>query len=422
MNSVVAISNKPVMRILHVLPDLQMGGGQKVVLQSIEYLDKKRFINTVCYFYPQDEMKPQFQQQGIPLQLFTHKAWWSFPKVLWAMIRFVQKQQMDLIHIQGTPIDKLYGQLVAFFCRLPVVRTLHGMKPEWRSPLVSFLRRPSPHRLLACCRAYSQRIFDRLLDPLTVQHVIAVSDDVYASWQEYLVRCHFNKQQVTVNYNGVAIGKPEEAKRAPSLRELRQELVLPDSFPILVNVGRLSWAKGQLLLVEMMSHLVTIYPKAQLLLIGSGEDQLQLQTAIKHAGLAKNIKLLGLRNDVSNVLTISDVFVFASFFEGLPLSVLEAMAAAKPVVATELPGLDKLVQTGENGYLIQNRNAVEFALAVEKIVATPQRAQTMGKAGQQLIAKHYNIEHSVAVLAQIYLSILSVFSDHERQCVKGVVK
>ena len=79
-----------------------------------------------------------------------------------------------------------------------------------------------------------------------------------------------------------------------------------------------------------------------------------------------------------------------------------------------MPGIDRLLKSGETGYLVQNRNSAEFALAVEKVIEDPQRAKSMGKAAQQLVARHYNIEHSVDVLAQIYLSILSACPDRGR--------
>ena len=119
---------KEVYRILHMLPDLALGGGQQVLLRSLKYL-RDDYKNYVCYLEPNQEMEALFVAEGVTPRLLPHGGFWTWPKALTQLVKLIREEKIDLVHIQGTPTDKLYGQTAAWLCRVPVVRTLHGMMP-----------------------------------------------------------------------------------------------------------------------------------------------------------------------------------------------------------------------------------------------------------------------------------------------------
>ena len=393
-------------RILHMLPDLKLGGGQQVVLRNIANMKGGRFLHYVCYLLPFRDMEPRFLKQGIRLLFLHHRAWWSWPWVLSRLVRFVKEQRIDLVHVQGTPVDKFYGQAAAFLCKRPAVRTLHGMKPEARR-LRDVLERPRPRTLVRWLRDKQERVIDGFLEPLTLQHVIAVSDAVLASWSGHLHKRRLCNGRITVNYNAVPVEQFAAPGDGQALERLRHEVGVGGAYPVLINVGRLSRPKGQAMLIPAMSSIVRQWPDAKLLLVGDGDARLTLAQEAAAAGLAEAVIFLGRRDDVPALLAISDVFVFCSFFEGLPLVLLEAMAACRPVVSVELPGLADIVQEGISGHLIKGRDADALARAVLDIVNDRERARAMGRRGRRLVSERFEMGASARELERVYESVLS---------------
>ena len=406
---------KPRYHVLHMLPDLRLGGGQQVLLRNITHMDPRRFVNYVCYMLPFRDMEPLFGKESVPLVFLHHRGWWSFPWVLFQLVRFIRRHRIDLIHVQGTPLDKLYGHMAALLCRLPAVRTLHGMRPEPK-PLLAVLRRPRPRQLYQWMEDRFQRGVDRLLEPLTLRHVIAVSDTVRASWLSYLQDRNICNGRVTVSHNAVPVEQFARPEDADALMQLRQEVGVGGAYPVLINVGRLSSAKGQDLLIPVMVSIVRWLPDAKLLLVGDGDLREALAQSAATAGLERSVILLGKRHDVPALLAISDVFVFCSHFEGLPLVLLEAMAAGKPVVAVDLPGLCEVVQDGATGYLVRERDAERLASAVLEVVDNRERGRKMGQSGRQLVDARFGMTTCVRRLEEVYLSVLDCDAAVAREC------
>lgn len=401
--------------ILHMLPDLRLGGGQQVLLRNITHTDRRRFVNYVCYLLPFRDMESLFEKESVALVFLHHRTWWSFPWVLFQLVRFIRRHRIDLVHVQGTPVDKLYGHMAAFLCRLPAVRTLHGMRPDPK-PLLAVLKRPRPRQFYRWVKDRFQRGVDRLLEPLTLRHVIAVSDTVGASWLSYLQDRNICNGRVTVSHNAVPVEQFAMPGDADTLKHLRQEVGVGGAYPVLINVGRLSWAKGQDMLIPVMASIVRRLPDAKLLLVGDGDLRETLAQRAATAGLERSVILLGQRHDVPALLAISDVFVFCSHFEGLPLVLLEAMAAGKPVVAVDLPGLCEVVREGTTGYLVRERDAEAFASVVLEVVDNRERARKMGRNGRQLVDARFGMTACVRRLEEVYLSVLGPDVPVVREC------
>lgn len=396
--------NKPV-TLLHSLPDLQMGGGQQLVLRNIAHSNRDRFRNTVCYFKPAREMDAQFRREADSLHFFDHRGFWSAPRVLWQLVALIRRQQVDIVHVQGTPLDKNYGQLAAWICSVPVVRTLHGMRPPAPAVLRT-LTRPRPHRVLRLARNILQGAADRLLDRATVQRVVAVSDAVCASWRPWLDRHWLRNGRVTVINNAVPVDEFAAPLPDAEREDLVRDLGIEHAYPVLINVGRLTPPKGQDLLIPVLARLVETWPAARLLLVGEGESRDALRQAAREAGVVDHVLFLGRRTDTAALLAVSDLFVFSSRFEGFPLVVLEAMAAGKPVVAVQLPGLAAVLEDGKTGYGVPTRDADAFASVVSKLAADRDHARAVGRRARQLVEQCYNLRGAVHELERLYLSLL----------------
>lgn len=389
-------------RILHALPDLALGGGQQVVLRSILHADRERFHFHVCYFRPSREMKLLFRRARVPLLFLPHSGWCQVPVNLSRLVDYVRRWRIDLIHVHGTPLDKFYGMVAAAWVGVPVVRTLHGTCREPARVWARILRPGTVRRMLS---AAVEAAADRILEPRTLSKVIAVSEEVRASWLPRLRRHGIRPDQITVNVNAVPTKAAEETQ-PEGLVEFRRELGLVGAWPVLISIGRITAAKGQDLLIPMVARLVRRWPKVRLLLVGDGELREPLRTRVRHLGLEAAVLFLGQRLDVSRLLLLSDAFLFTSHFEGVPLAVLEAMAAGKPVIAVEIPALAGVVKDGVTGRLV-SRDPDALAEAVWAVLSNGELAADMGSQGQRLAETEYGMDRFIQTLERVYLSAIS---------------
>lgn len=187
---------------------------------------------------------------------------------------------------------------------------------------------------------------------------------------------------------------------------MRTSLGLAGSQPILICVGRLVSGKGQRLWLPVMRDLQRDWPAACLVLVGDGPDRPLIGSEIQRLGLTDSVKVLGVRNDVRELLDIADVFVSASLTEGFGLSVLEAMAAGKPVVALKLPALAEFITDGVSGILVHSATQDALTNALRQLLSDPDRMQGIGDAAREA-ARGFTTDRTAHLLGQVYNEVLS---------------
>jgi glycosyltransferase involved in cell wall biosynthesis len=190
------------------------------------------------------------------------------------------------------------------------------------------------------------------------------------------------------------------------VKKVKNELGLNGVYPILVNVARLAPVKGQKELLEAMPHILRRFPEAKLLLAGDGPLLEELSQLRNNLRLQKQVYLLGRRDDIAALLASSDIFVFSSYYEGLPGAVIEAMAAGKPVVAFNIPALREIIQNNLNGILVSGRDVPGLAGAVIKIAEERQEALDMGEQARDIARHHFDIISNLKKLEEIYNVLL----------------
>lgn len=179
---------------------------------------------------------------------------------------------------------------------------------------------------------------------------------------------------------------------------------LPDGGPHLVAIGRLAGQKGFGLLIEAMAIAAQSLPGLRLTLVGDGELRHQIEGAISMAGLTGRIRLAGWQDEagVKRELAQATALILPSFAEGLPVVVMEAMAAGRPVIATTIAGVPELV-TPEVGWLVPAGDAAALADAIGKLAATPRETlQAMGLAGRERVFARHDIDQEARRLATLF--------------------
>jgi glycosyltransferase involved in cell wall biosynthesis len=409
-------------RILHVLPDMRMGGGQILLIRNLPKMDSSRFEHVVCYLEPNFEMVPSFQEIGVNPICLHHRGDKDF-RTVYRLVELMRREKIDLVHTNNTPLDKTYGQWAALLARIPVVNTLHGMGSQTLEPLKERAFVPnSPALARRKIHTAAQSLLDgRFVEKFnhrasctldrwrarwSIKHLIAVSDAVRRSWGWFQHDLHLPHDQVSIVYAGLDVQQVMEETPPETVAALRKELDLEDAHPLLVNVARLVPEKGQKYLIPMMKKIVKQYPKAKLIVIGDGPLEDEVQEQINQAGLQEHIKLLGTRMESSALMAMGDIFVLPSLSEGFGLVVQEAMALGKPVVAFGIPPLREFVADNVSGFLVGVEDSAAMAEKVLHLLANPDLMQEMGQAGQRIVQEKFTSETTVRNIERVYLAVL----------------
>jgi sugar transferase (PEP-CTERM/EpsH1 system associated) len=237
-----------------------------------------------------------------------------------------------------------------------------------------------------------------VLSPL-ITRFVTVSHDL-ARWLVEDVRVPARK--VLTIHNGVAL----ERFAGTSLPEARRRLGLPADVPVVGTVGRLDPVKDQAGLVRSFAAVLSAHPDALLLVAGEGPCRADLTRLIDDLGVGRQVRLLGDRPDVPTVLGALDLFVLPSIAEGMSNTVLEAMAAGLPVVATRVGGNPEMVEDGVTGRLVRPQDPAGLAAVIAAYLEDPHLRATQGKAGRQRAAEHFSLDRMCAAYTDLYRRLL----------------
>jgi len=181
---------------------------------------------------------------------------------------------------------------------------------------------------------------------------------------------------------------------------------LPTGRRALLYVGRLTRQKRVDWLIRRAPALLAALPDHDLLLVGQGQQQSRLQRLARDLGVGQRVHFAGWQTDVPAVLAAADLLLLTSRWEGLPRVVLEAMASAKPVVATAAEGIDELLRYGTGQQVVGRDDSQAFVAAVVRIARDPERAHSLGLANRRRVEQHFSIDQCVAAYQRLYESLL----------------
>jgi glycosyltransferase involved in cell wall biosynthesis len=204
--------------------------------------------------------------------------------------------------------------------------------------------------------------------------------------------------RVVVVHEGIDLGRVEAAPAA----RLHEELWLPHQAPIVGNVAALVPHKGQRHLIEAAAIVLKNVPDARFVIAGEGELRESLERQIKEHHLEKHVFLAGFRPDILSVHKAFDIFVMSSITEGLGTSLLDAMACAKPIVATTAGGMPEVVVDGRTGILVPPRDHDAMAAAIVRLLTDVEERRALGAAGEARVREHFSAERMVQDTLAVY--------------------
>jgi glycosyltransferase involved in cell wall biosynthesis len=188
---------------------------------------------------------------------------------------------------------------------------------------------------------------------------------------------------------------------------LRAELGVPPDVPLAGIVARLVPVKAHETFLEAAAELRRGHPTARFVIVGDGERRAALEAQAGALGLGDAVHFLGWRHDLASVYADLDVVCLTSLNEGSPVALIEAMAAARPVVATAVGGVPEVVRDGASGYLVPPRDPVALAARIAEVLAAPETARRLGLAARDAVYPKYTIGRLIGDLETLYLDLLT---------------
>jgi glycosyltransferase involved in cell wall biosynthesis len=240
-------------------------------------------------------------------------------------------------------------------------------------------------------------LVERLLSRVTTQF-IAISPEIAAD----LERLRIGRGKTSI----VRLGLDLEYLTKPEEGRLRQELAIPAGVPLVGIVGRLVPIKALDLFLEAAPMVFEKHPDAHFVIVGDGELWDELHEDVDRRGLAQKVHFTGWRGDLAAVYGDLDLVVCCSKNEGTPVSLIEACAAGRAVIGTQVGGIPDIIATGVNGLLVPSGDAKALAEAVQDLITNPDRRRSMGIAGRRMVMENHSADRMVRELKDVYLRLV----------------
>jgi glycosyltransferase involved in cell wall biosynthesis len=365
-------------KVLHLINDLSAGGAQS----GLFYLLKNSwtipdFSVEVCVIHEMGEFGIKLQDEGVRIHQFGFRNRYS-PKIAYQLYSLIKRGGYQVIHVHLFP-GLYWGAFLAWI--LPHCGWVYTEHSMWNK------RRELPwaRRL----EGWAYRKYDR---------IIAISESAGQSlivWQPWL------KGKLAIVPNGIDLSLFDVTEE--QARQKRVELGIDENTRIILYAGRLVKEKGADVLIQAACLLqMTDW---LLIIAGDGPEMTNLKTLCSSTGMEDRLRFLGTRLDIPQLMAVSDLVVLPSRWEGLPLTLLEAMAAGKPVVACRVGGAPEVIRDGVEGFLVPPENPEAMKVAIEKVFQEPGKAMLLGGAGKQR-ANQYSAASISLQLYSLYKQLL----------------
>lgn len=373
-------------KVLEMIDSPFLGGGQINLLSLVSSLDKSKFEVLVCS-----------GEGGALVEALKNKGITHIPisitkkfsrNTVAEIVDILSKHRIEVLHTHGG-VAGFYGRWAARKCGIPViVHTLHGIHYlHYRNVVLKFIY------------VYLEKWFSRFTDT-----VIYVCDSDKHLGKKYGL---VPERKSIVIRNGVDFLTFEKSSEKLTEKfDWQEELGIDFSQPIVGSIARLHRQKGIPYLLESAKQLSQEIPGIQFLIVGGGPWKDRLIRLKSRLGLESTVHFLGERKDVPQLLSLFNVVVLSSLWEGLPYSLLEAGALGKPVVATDVNGVKEIITDGKTGILVPARSPEKLTEALRKVIEGKELAHRLGAALKEDIQERFSLARMVSDVQNLYLSLL----------------
>ncbi len=363
-------------KICQLITELRPAGAERCVYELARRLDRDRFDVHVMALRG-GRVADWLKEEGIPVTVLDVRGRWDLMR-LYSLVGHLRAGQFDILHTHLFHAD-LIGRAGAKLVGIPhLVHTVHVAEGRFRPWQFAFARFGANH-------------YDR---------IVCVSESVQAY---HAMRAGLPDRLYTTIFNGINV---EQYKRDEEARKrLRDEWGIADDQVLLAFVGRLDRQKGIDVLLGAVSHLGARGEQVRLVVAGDGDKRNLVENFMRYGEGGAGTKWLGFVEDIPGLLSAADVLVMPSRWEGFGLAAAEAMAAAVPVIATDVAGLREVVVDDQTGIVVEPDNGQAVAGAIEKLSADADLRARLGQGGLERVRKFFPIEKNISAHEELYQQV-----------------
>lgn len=326
----------------------------------------------------------EIEKLGIPVAVFPEADWGS-GKMFLELVRKFKQSDAKIIHTHKYK-DTILAAPAAKLCGIPyVVRTVHGFREPFEG-----------------LRAFKMSLYEsieRTVHRWCVDSIIGVSSQI-----ERRYRAEGAVSRVVCIRNGIDLdGRPTQVDR----NRIRRNLGVDTGTCLIGTVGRLTPVKGLSYLLQSISILLRQRANVRLLIVGDGVIRKDLEVQARDLGISENVVFLGHREDTEELLRALDIFVLPSLNEGIPMALLEAMAASRAVVASRVGGIPEIiVEDGVEGILVEPMDVTQLAESCRRLIESPEIATKMGEQARKRVVQEFSAATMADRVAVLYKELV----------------
>jgi len=358
--------------VMQLVYSLKIGGSEKLAYTISTNLNQAMFWPSVCALDLGGELVEDLENSRIEYHVLHRQGLEA--NIFRRLYCLIKRNRIDVVHTHHFT-QLFYAAIPARLAGARIIHTEH----EFFSYLTDAFSRTMIRSLLRFC------------DGMTV-----VGQEV----SDYFVRTvGIPEGRVMVVPNSVDITKFDCDRNL-----IRGKLGLRPHEVVIGTVGRLEPEKDQKTLLEAFRQIKEVHPAARLLIVGDGSMAEELKCHAKRIGISDQTLFLGNRRDVPSLLAAMDIFVLSSIREGLPISLIEAMAARKPVVASDIGSIRDLVHDGQNGFLTPSGDPARFSRFLLRLIESTELRERLGSMGYQIVERSFSLPAMIRAYEELYRS------------------
>jgi len=371
------------LQVCHVAVGDLWAGAEVQLKVLLSKLVLRPDLNLSVILFNGGRLGKEIEKLGIPVAIFPEAEWGS-GKMFLELVRKFKQSDAKIIHTHKYK-DTILAAPAAKLCGIPyVVRTVHGLREPFEG-----------------LRAFKMSLYEsieRTVHRLCVNSIIGVSSQI-----ERRYRAEGAVSRVVCIRNGIDL---DRRLTHVDRNRLRRDLGVDSGTCLIGTVGRLTPVKGLSYLLQSISILLRQRANVRLLIVGDGVIRKDLEAQARDLGIGENVVFLGHREDTEALLQALDIFVLPSLNEGIPMALLEAMAASRAVVASRVGGIPEIVEDGVEGILVEPMDATQLAENCGRLIESPEIAMKMGEQARKRVVQEFSAVAMADRVAGLYKELV----------------
>lgn len=363
------------LKVLHIIPDLGPGGAERSLMNLLKFINKDLFEVAACSFFPRQGHMLEEELDGMGIKVFyLNKHLGLDQKIIFELYDLFKLFKPTIVHTHRHVVR--YTLIPSSLCNIPLkIHTVHNTaerEVDFTSKIIHW---------------FAFKFF--AVKPIGISKEISKTvEKLYKIRDVYFIP------------NGIDTEKFHIDKQIGL--SLRKELGINDNY-VLLHIGRFQEQKNHTFLIDAFAEIKKLHPEVVLLLAGDGKLRQEIEEQVAKMNLTNSVFFLGLRQDIPQLLAAADIFVLPSIYEGMPLTILEAMAAGCPVVASAVGGVPEIVTHGATGFLFPSNDKTSMVNYILELLQNSILRKKFGEQAQKTAIK-FDIKETVKKYEELYIS------------------